>query len=548
VGSGCRCQTPFGSQYRGAVAVRSPPPSLASPPQLGSPLACGHRSSRTPGGLAAPWPWPLLPRDGSSRSWLLPPALPAAAGRPCRTPLLWSVCSRNGNRCERSRTLQRVALSGDTVENPSLQLGLVVCWRLRRSRSSSSCWHSPAFVHHIWPRWKLNRAQVSLPTYPSTTPSLAVALRPGAGQCWRCGALGQGPPHQRCALRHPSVPAQPRGRGRMTREVGPGTQTSACACPCRLRLAGPSTQAIAMAAVAEVCAVLMRQGCWRHRPVRNAKTPLELCRGRCRARCWREVLGVGGPHRSGECGEVGAGTLDPSVSPQGAGLPTAPLTSRGARRPLHLAWSGTAGSTQAAAAAPLAEKARGQPVLLAVVRARVGAARGRGAVVLRGCGREQVRAAPGRRGRVCCMAPCPSPAACVSPGESVARVHVSGCVCRGESRGVAARRCHCGGLRGCKCRLLGAASRGARVASPQLPVRPLFPWELVPGRERVLPAAPHPAWLLPWRGSARPGAATGLPGRRGSHLRAATEGLSAGSAVLMSLRILFILYRALFDV
>lgn len=45
------------------------------------------------------------------------------------------------------------------------------------------------------------------------------------------------------------------------------------------------------------------------------------------------------------------------------------------------------------------------------------------------------------------------------------------------------------------------------------------------------------------------GGCQGLPGWRGSHLRAAAaEGLSAGSAVLMSLRILFILYRALFDV
>lgn len=163
------------------VATRNPP--LTSPPQLGTlrslwsvviPAAGSHGKAGTP--LAA---------DATSSGWLFSELAvstrfkcPMALGRPCHMPLLLSICSRNRNRCECTRTLQHVAMSGDTVENPSLQRGLVVCWRLRQRRSSSSCWHRPAFVHHIWPRWKLNRAQVSFPTYPSTMPDPLSPCRP----------------------------------------------------------------------------------------------------------------------------------------------------------------------------------------------------------------------------------------------------------------------------------------------------------------------------------------------------------------------------------
>lgn len=91
-----------------------------------------------------------------------------AQGWPCNTPYLMSICSRNWNHCECTRTLQHVAMSRDIVENPSLQIGLFMCWRLRRRQSISSRWHRPAFVHHIWPRWKPNGTQVSFPTYPRT--------------------------------------------------------------------------------------------------------------------------------------------------------------------------------------------------------------------------------------------------------------------------------------------------------------------------------------------------------------------------------------------
>lgn len=135
-----------------------------------------------------------------------------ALGQPCHTLLLWSVCSRSGNCCECTRTLQHVTLPGDTVENPSSKR-LVVCWRLRQRRSISSCWHSPAFVHHIWPRWKLSQAQVSFPTWPSTMPSWqprsAMAPEPGTmllrglghqGGTRGSSGLLQGPDGWRCEV------------------------------------------------------------------------------------------------------------------------------------------------------------------------------------------------------------------------------------------------------------------------------------------------------------------------------------------------------------
>lgn len=131
------------------------------------------------------------------------------------------------------------------------------------------------------------------------------------------------------------------------------------------------------------------------------------------------------------------------------------------------------------------------------------------------------------------------------------RVHVSGCVCVGESRSRPAWR------RGAA--IVGAAQLEVPAARHGFPGRPCCITE-TPGKTLLplgasagkgdgsagsapscLPASPA------WQRVA--GGCEGLPGRRGSHLRAAAaEGLSAGSAVLMSLRILFILYRALFDV
>lgn len=61
-----------------------------------------------------------------------------ARGWPCNTPRLMSICSRNWNHCECTRTLQHVAMSRDTVENPSLQIGPFMCWRLRRRQSIRS--------------------------------------------------------------------------------------------------------------------------------------------------------------------------------------------------------------------------------------------------------------------------------------------------------------------------------------------------------------------------------------------------------------------------
>lgn len=157
-------------------------------------LKCGHPGSGTlRGGCHPLGPGHRFFRTAFPRAVCSHQVCPVAPGRPCHTPpLLLSICSRNGNRCECTRTLQRVAMSGDTVENPSLRIGLVVCWRLRRRRSISSCWHRPAFVHRIWPRWKLNRAQVSVPTYPSTTPSRPLRRRPRLGSWARRHASGAG--------------------------------------------------------------------------------------------------------------------------------------------------------------------------------------------------------------------------------------------------------------------------------------------------------------------------------------------------------------------
>lgn len=125
---------------------------------------------------------------------------------------------------------------------------------------------------------------------------------------------------------------------------------------------------------------------------------------------------------------------------------------------------------------------------------------------------EEVRGSPGRRGWVCCMAPCPAlpVCLCVPHRERGASARVQLCV-RGESRrggsgaGGAGEALPSRGL-------LGSASRGARVASPKLPVRPYVPREAVLGKEMVLPARASPALLLPRRGSVWPGAARGWPG------------------------------------
>lgn len=174
--------------------------------------------------------------------------------------------------------------------------------------------------------------------------------------------------------------------------------------------------------------------------------------------------GQGVPICSGECGEASAGGQGPSVSLRGNGLPPVPLANRG--------WQAGGGAHRLLGAGPAWGShafalGRAEPPALGERRQRRGygcssshregrwaaspARRGAspwqrsawlpGPCVLRGCRREQVCASPGRRSWVCCMAPCPSlPArlslsACVSPEESVVRVHVSGCVCVGESRG-----------------------------------------------------------------------------------------------------------------
>lgn len=68
VGSGCSCQTPFGSQYCRAVAVRNTPPT--SPPQFGTlwsfwsvviPAARSHGKAGT-----------FLAPDAASSGWLFP--------------------------------------------------------------------------------------------------------------------------------------------------------------------------------------------------------------------------------------------------------------------------------------------------------------------------------------------------------------------------------------------------------------------------------------------------------------------------------------------
>lgn len=166
VGSRCHCWTflaPRTTRWQSFSLARHPLPSLApcSPFGVWSP-----QSQDALAGAGTP-----LALDTAFSGWLLQSCLqqlfPAALGRPWHTLLLRSVCSRSRNCCECTRTLQRVTLPGDTVENPSSKR-LLVCWRLRQRRSISSCWHSPAFVHHIWPRWKLSRARVSFPTCPST--------------------------------------------------------------------------------------------------------------------------------------------------------------------------------------------------------------------------------------------------------------------------------------------------------------------------------------------------------------------------------------------
>lgn len=89
---------------------------------------------------------------------------------------------------------------------------------------------------------------------------------------------------------------------------------------------------------------------------------------------------------------------------------------------------------------------------------------------------------------------------------------------------------------------------GGAGGTPRLP--PLPP--VSPFIPRGSAARPVPTRCRGRGGPGGTGGYRGCPGgRRGNHLRAAAaaaEGLSAGSAVLMSLRILFILYRALFDV
>lgn len=163
-GSGCCCLDP--SVQRGMVVVTTPP-GLGSPPDPAPRVPqqrCAQQQDPVQG-----WD-PPGPRPPSPFRMAFPGAVVStrfclvARGWPCNTPRLMSICSRNWNRCECTRTLQHVAMSRDTVENPSLQIGPFMCWRLRRRQSISSCWHRPAFVHHIWPRWKPNGTQVSFRT------------------------------------------------------------------------------------------------------------------------------------------------------------------------------------------------------------------------------------------------------------------------------------------------------------------------------------------------------------------------------------------------
>ncbi|XP_036250194.1 uncharacterized protein LOC118693605 [Molothrus ater] len=183
----------FGARYHQVVVVTKPPPGLASPPQSGS--------------LQSPWSavsGPLGPTHLFLRMAL---AELFAAGSPCASGLAvphaaaLECLQQEPEHCECTRTLQHVTVPGDTVENPSSKR-LVVCWR----RSISSCWHSPAFVHHIWPRRKPSRAQVSFPTCPSTMP----AWQPG-----RCRGSGAG--H---GAAEPWAPG--RDRGSAGAAAGPG--------------------------------------------------------------------------------------------------------------------------------------------------------------------------------------------------------------------------------------------------------------------------------------------------------------------------------------
>lgn len=243
-----------------------------------------------------------------------------ALGRPCHTLLLWSVCSRSGNCCECTRTLQHVTLPGDTVENPSSKR-LVVCWRLRQRWSISSCWHSPAFVHHIWPRWKLSRAQVSFPTCPSTMPSW---------QPWHCHGSGAG--HD-AVPRHGAPGKDPRGSagllwcpegGGARWDGDPSEHTRAptpavprghwhvgyCHGSCDSGECGVDASGLLPAP----------QAPWKRQNTSRALPGLTSAHQRV-------VLGAEGPHHSGEHREASASGQGPSCHPkvQGSPQPSVPV-------------------------------------------------------------------------------------------------------------------------------------------------------------------------------------------------------------------------------
>lgn len=230
-----------------------------------------------------------------------------ALGWPCHTLLLWSVCSRSRNCCQCTRILQHVTLPWDTVENPSSKR-LVVCWRLRQRQSISSCWHSPAFVHHIWPRWKLSRAQVSFPTCPSTMPAWQPGHChvPGAGHeaAPRCGHQG-GTPWQCRGCRGARLGGGGTGPERAHTAVPRGHwHVGYCHGSCDSGECGVDASGLLAAPPGP-----------RKRQNTSGALP-----GLTSARRWA-LLGAEGAHRSGERSEDSASGQDPSCHPKGQGSP-----------------------------------------------------------------------------------------------------------------------------------------------------------------------------------------------------------------------------------
>lgn len=378
---------------------------------------------------------------------------------------------------------------------------------------------SPGFVSHIPKHNAVPAASL-----------LAAALKSGATQRRQCGAPRQGPPCQGRALWHQSTraatgPQREDARGG-TGDLNEHTCVPTPAIPRGHRhigyCHGSCDRGVRGVDASGLLAAPAGQSKMPKSLLSSAGAgPLPAGGGRCSGQEVPIALGsTGKPAPAGRAPPCHPG-VPGSPLPSGAGGQAGGLA--GCRELTCLrAWRGRAAVPGACRrrrgcghGSSGREGRRAAGALPAVARAHGGAARGCGAAgvsrygPLRGGGAGSAAWLPARpcqRGHPCLRVCLPRRAWCVCTCPAV---------CAWGSPAAARRGGEAlpsWGLRGWKRRPLGAVSRGARVASPKLPVRPFFPWEPVPGREMVLLARPHPACLLPRRGSAWPGAARGCPG------------------------------------